>query len=123
MNKLLISVLGLGLLATASMADRYVIRDSFNTTYQYTVVNSAVGTSAETKLRAASSAMDSVELNPDHSGFSVSVGAAGYGGEYSAAAGIMYGTKINEYDVGLNVKGYNGEGGYRGGSVGVTIGF
>jgi len=78
------------------------------------------------KLRSASSAMDSVELNPDHKGLSVGLGLSSVSGVASAAVGVMYGQEIDNStikSVGYNIKGYNGEGGYRGASAGCNYRF
>ena len=70
-------------------------------------------------FRSAMAAVSSVELNPDHQGFSIGVGGSSYGGTSAGAIGIMYG--VGSW--GINVKGYDAEGGYNGASVGVTYGF
>ena len=73
--------------------------------------------------RASFSALSSVELNPDHEGFSVSVGGSSYHGIAAGALGVGYGIKTEKCNIGINAKGYDAEGGYRGGSVGVSLGF
>jgi len=139
-----LAAVALLLAGTAAMAaNKTVTRNSHNhshntTTNNYTTVGSqgAAGVNGSdgkdstidlSKLRVSSSAMDSVELNPDHSGFSVGLGASGNGGYYAGAVGVMYGIKIEGdkpvKNIGVNVKAYNGEGGYAGASVGITLGF
>ena len=71
------------------------------------------------KQKVSSSALSSVELNPDHDGLSVGVGASAYAGQGAYAVGIMYGIG----GLGLNVKGYQAQSGYGGVSVGATYGF
>ena len=97
------------------------VDDSFNTTnYNETI--------KENSLSAALVALSSVELNPDHEGWSVGVGA-GYDDlteQYGAAAGVGYGFDRNStggYAVGANLKAYDCEGGNYGVGVGLTVGF
>ena len=77
--------------------------------------------------QAANLALSSVELNPDHIGFSVGIGATNYKGTAAGAVGIMYGQAVSPgliiKTLGYNVKAYNTEGGHRGASAGLTIGF
>jgi len=75
------------------------------------------------KLKASSTAISSVELNPDHEGLSVGVGASLTGGVNAGAVGVMYGVKGDGYSVGYNVKAYQAEGGHNGVGFGVTVGF
>ena len=71
--------------------------------------------------------MNSVELNPDHVGWSASVGYSNYARVDAGAVGVMYGQKLDEGSwaktVGYNVKAYTAEGGYNGISTGLTIGW
>jgi len=90
---------------------------------EYNTYVDVTNTIASDSLRVSSTALASVELNPDHEGFSVGVGGTTRGGLTAGAVGAMYGFKVANTDVGINVKGYNAEGGYHGGSVGVTVGF
>ena len=69
--------------------------------------------------RSAMAAISSVELNPDHQGWSVGIGASSFAGTAAGAIGVMYG----QDNVGINVKAYDAEGGYNGASVGITFGF
>ena len=71
------------------------------------------------KQRAASSAMDSVELNPNNQGWQVSVGVSPGRSDNAAAVGVMYGEGV----VGYNIKAYKAESGYEGFSVGITYSF
>jgi len=78
--------------------------------------------------RAATTATDSVELNPDHEGWSVGAGFSPTRGEFAGAVGIMYSEIVGGYDdtlrtIGYNVKAYQAEGGYNGVGVGITLGF
>ena len=75
---------------------------------------------------SAQAAIGSVELNPDHVGFSVGVGVSNREGDAAGAVGIMYGVKYDTgiiKTVGYNAKFYNAEGGFRGATAGLTIGF
>jgi len=58
---------------------------------------------------------------------SISAGIASYSGEVAGAVGAMYSWQYEEtsfiQNLGINVKAYNGEAGYNGGSAGVTLGF
>jgi len=120
MKKIIVSAVALGLLAGTAWAGKTV-----NNYYGDEVNNYITNVDADlSKSRAASDAMASVELNPDHEGWSVGVGMASFAGEVSTGLGVMYSVKATETTtVGINVKGYNGEGGYKGGSVGLTVGF
>ena len=69
--------------------------------------------------RAASSAMDSVELNPNNQGWQVGVGRSPGRGDTAAAVGVMYG----EGAWGYNFKAYKAEGGYHGFGLGATYSF
>jgi len=69
--------------------------------------------------RAASSAMDSVELNPNNQGWQVGVGIAPGRGDNAGAVGVMYG----EGAWGYNFKAYKAEGGYHGFGLGATYSF
>ena len=124
MKKVIVSLVALGLLAVGASASQYTYNDyrySNNTTTNVDITKVDADLS---KSRAASDAMASVELNPDHEGWSVGVGMASFAGEVSTGVGVMYSVKATETTtVGINVKGYNGEGGYKGGSVGLTVGF
>ncbi len=78
--------------------------------------------------RAASTALASVELNPDHEGWSVGAGVSPTRGEWAGAVGLMYAERIGGTDdsiqtIGYNVKAYKSEGGYEGVGVGITLGF
>jgi len=74
------------------------------------------------QLKASSTAIASVELNPDHEGLSIGIGATTSG--YNAGAvGIMYGVKTDNLSVGFNVKAYKVEGGHEGIGAGITVGF
>ena len=79
------------------------------------------------KGQASTNAMNSVELNPDHVGWSASVGYSNYARVDAGAVGVMYGQKLDEGSwaktVGYNVKAYTAEGGYNGISTGLTIGW
>jgi len=76
------------------------------------------------KTQAGNTALSSLELNPDHLGFSVAVGYANYSSIDAGAVGIMYGHKVGEtVNLGYNVKAYQAEGGVNGVGVGLTIGF
>ena len=75
---------------------------------------------------SANAAIGSVELNPDHIGWSVGLGVSNRKGDAAGAVGVMYGVKYDTgtiKTVGYNAKFYNAEGGYRGATAGVTIGF
>ena len=75
---------------------------------------------------SANAAMGSVELNPDRAGLSIGLGLSNRSGDSAAAIGIMYGVQYEKRvikSVGYNMKAYNGEGGYRGVTAGVTLGF
>ena len=121
----------LAVMAMAIGADAF--GDTYNTYNKYKTVNKSYTYVSNyevvglTKLRVSSSAMDSVELNPDHEGFSISAGIASYSGEVAGAVGAMYSWQYEEtsfiQNLGINVKAYNGEAGYNGGSAGVTLGF
>ena len=79
------------------------------------------------KQQSSNAALSSVELNPDHAGFSVGVGVSNRKGDAAGAVGVMYsevlGTGAWAKSVGYNFKFYNAEGGYRGATAGMTIGF
>jgi len=80
------------------------------------------------KTASANAAIGSVELNPDHEGWSVGLGVSNRKGDAAGAIGIMYseqvgGTEDTVQSIGYNLKFYNAEGGYRGATAGVTIGF
>lgn len=74
------------------------------------------------KLRSASVALSSVELDPTREGLSVGVGLSPNRGNYAGAVGIMYGFG-GETPVGVHVKAYKAEGGYDGFGAGLTVGF
>lgn len=91
-------------------------------------LNGTNGTDADAtalynQLKAASTALSSVELNPDHEGFSIGIGASLTGGTNAGAIGLMYGVVGKDYSIGWNVKAYKAEGGTDGVGVGVTVGF
>ncbi len=72
---------------------------------------------------AGFTAMNTLELNPDHEGFSVGIGYANASRKDAGAVGIMYGHKVGTLNLGYNVKAYQVEGGHNGVGVGATIGF
>ncbi len=80
-----------------------------------------------TQQQSSNAALSSVELNPDHIGWSVGIGASNREGDAAAAIGVMYSQEVSPgwiiKNVGYNAKFYNAEGGYRGATVGATIGF
>ena len=117
---LIVSVATTGLLAKGHNNHRvvnktYVTVD--NTTHNAITNKFYEGVEEE---RVSMAALSSVELNPDHKGWSAGVGASTNGGMYAGALGVMYGF---DNDTGLNVKAYQAEGGYNGASIGFTIGF
>lgn len=75
------------------------------------------------RIMSITSALSSVELNPDHEGLSLSVGMARSGGITTGALGLMYAYTVDETNIGWNLKSYTTQDGYRGFSGGVTIGF
>ncbi len=82
----------------------------------------------ERQQRAAATATASVELNPDHEGWSVGMGVSPTRGTFAGAVGVMYSEKLSNRNdgiqtVGYNIKAYQAVGGYNGVGVGVTIGF
>ena len=127
MIKIILSTMIVGSLVMASGFGntRNVTRNSYNTTNMYSNTYTS-STEGSMELRNSMGAMSSVELNPDHKGWSVGTGISAYSGEYAGAVGIMYGgtlggTSANDY--GINLKAYQAEGGYHGVAVGFTIGF
>ena len=76
-------------------------------------------------LVASTAATSSVELNPDHTGFSMGVGVSAYHGNTAGAVGMMYAfpKDANGITVGVNIKGFRAEGGAGGASGGITLGF
>jgi len=82
----------------------------------------------ERQQRAAAAATASVELNPDHKGWSVGMGVSPTRGTFAGAVGVMYSEKLSNRNdgiqtVGYNIKAYQAEGGYNGFGVGLTLGF
>ena len=113
----------IGLIAAAAFAgqNQATVIDSFNSvTYDKTI--------KENSLSGALVALSSVELNPDHKGWSVGLGG-GYDDltdQYGGALGVGYGfdrASTSGYDVGANLKAYDVEGGNYGVGVGLTVGF
>ena len=126
MNKIIVSAVALGLLAGTAWAGKTV-----NNYYGDEVTNNTYITNVDAdnmKLRVATGALSSVELNPDHEGWSVGVGASLQGDTNAYAIGVMYGEefKRSKYikNMGINLKAYNAEGQDANGvGVGLTIGF
>ena len=140
-------LLSLALLATFAFANNGVEgrvttleNQLLNTTTQMNTLEQTVNTSSDStdiaalqsstndlynELMSSNSALSSVELNPDHEGFSIGLGLSAYHGETSGALGIMYAlpTDANGVTLGINLKGYRTEGGGGGASGGITLGF
>ena len=134
MNKSKLGIVAALLAGTALMAAGFGnTRNSYNTTNNYitqqqTSVYNADNTYNESQLRSAMTASNSVELNPDHEGWSVGGGLSTASANYAGAVGVMYsqeigGTEDVVKNIGYNVKAYQAEGGYNGVGVGITIGF
>jgi len=110
MKKIIVgALLLLGIALTAEARGYTYVGGDYYNIRQLTEVENTYVSADLTKERVTSSALASVELNPDHKGFSVGLG--------------MYGTTIAGKDVGFNVKAVTAEGGYHTGSVGITVGF
>lgn len=138
MNKIILSIVAAGLVTVASAGDyvpvlhteglvdtEYVSFVEAGTLKGDTVDTSAIYTLLN-KVDASSKAMSSVELNPDHEGLSMGLGISHKAGEVAGAVGVMYGHKFDSCAVknlGYHIKAYNGEGGHRGVTTGVTVGF
>ena len=125
-------IVALMLMVSAVMADVVMVDPNSDAGYLITEYGGEYGVTLEkqvndtpeiynllNKQKVSSSALSSVELNPDHEGLSVGVGASAYAGNSAYAVGVMYGIG----NLGVNIKGYQGQGGYAGASVGATYGF
>ena len=122
-TKLITAGLITAAIVSGATAGYIEIDDSYNTTN-----NNYNETIKENSLSAALVALSSVELNLDHKGWSVGIGG-GYDDlteQYGGAVGVGYGfdrASTSGYDVGINLKAYDAEGGNYGAAVGVTVGF
>ena len=76
-------------------------------------------------LLSSNAALSSVELNPDHTGWSASIGLSNYGSKTAGALGIMYALPTDENGVtlGINIKTFTVQDGSSGASTGLTLGF
>ena len=78
-------------------------------------------------LEAGLAAVSSVELNPDHKGFSMGFGVAKTAmSKAGGAIGLMWGFDLKEskgFDSALHVKAYKATGDTSGVSAGITLGF
>ena len=82
----------------------------------------------DSRLGAALVALNGVNINPDHKGWSIGVGAGydDYTENYGGAIGVGYGfdrASTSGYDIGVVLKAYDTEGGNTGTAIGVTVGF
>ena len=70
-------------------------------------------------------ALSSVELNPDHTGFSMGIGLSMHGTDAAGAIGMMYSfpTDTNGVTLGVNLKAFTSKSGTDGASGGLTLGF
>jgi len=113
----------------STLEDQVIILDRPITINNNTYNISNTDSKLYRKLIATTAALSSVELNPDHLGWSVSLGLASYHGEGGAAVGIMYAmpSSIKGITIGFNAKTFRtpqGTSGYSvGTSAGITIGF